>query len=120
MRTIVAGSRTIDDYNLVDQAIKRSGFVITTMITGGAQGVDATAWQWATDHSIENVVLFAQWTMYGNRAGPLRNRQMADIADACIAIWDGQSKGTKDMIAVAKQRKLQLFVHRTDIKPIQL
>jgi len=41
-------------------------------------------------------------------AGPKRNEQMANDADALIAFWDGKSKGTKNMIDAAN--KLGLYV----------
>jgi uncharacterized phage-like protein YoqJ len=40
----------------------------------------------------------ANWRKYGKRAGHRRNQQMADNADALIALWDGESPGTRDMI----------------------
>lgn len=40
---------------------------------------------------------------------------MAVYAEALIAIWDGRSKGTKHMIAMAKKRELPIFIYRTDI-----
>lgn len=125
MRVIVAGSRTITDPQIVEQAITASCFVITEMITGGARGVDELAFAYARDWiNVPNHVFHAQWALHGNAAGPFRNELMAQNADACIAIWDGKSKGTANMIAMAKRYKLQLFVWRTDlctgIKPIDL
>ena len=49
--------------------------------------------------------------MYGKRAGVRRNEEMADMADALIAIWDGSSPGTKHMIEVARRRGLKIYVH---------
>ena len=48
----------------------------------------------------------ADWEKYGRSAGPKRNAQMAEIANALIAFWDGQSRGTKNMIETAKQKGL--------------
>ena len=39
---------------------------------------------------------------------------MAEYGDALIAIWDGESRGTKNMIEEATKRKLQVFVYRAD------
>ena len=38
------------------------------------------------------------WTKFGRRAGMLRNADMAEQAQALVAFWDGESKGTKHMI----------------------
>ena len=52
----------------------------------------------------------AQWDKYGRQAGPMRNRQMAENADALIAYWDGESRGSKNMIEEAKKRGLKVAV----------
>ena len=40
MKTIIAGSRDIVDYKIVEKTIINSGFNITTVISGTARGVD--------------------------------------------------------------------------------
>jgi hypothetical protein len=37
---------------------------------------------------------------------------MAEYADALIAIWDGESRGTKNMIEEATKRNLSVYVKR--------
>jgi hypothetical protein len=37
---------------------------------------------------------------------------MAGMADALIAVWDGKSRGTKNMIETAQSMGLKLHVHR--------
>lgn len=39
----------------------------------------------------------ADWETYGKSAGPIRNRQMAQYADALLLIWDGESRGSANM-----------------------
>lgn len=46
---------------------------------------------------------------YWKRAGAFRNQQMADYADALIAITNGSS-GTADMIERAKKKGLTIFI----------
>lgn len=41
MITIVAGSRSITDYEIVKEAIEKSEFDITCIVSGGAKGVDS-------------------------------------------------------------------------------
>jgi hypothetical protein len=36
MKTIIAGSRTIQDYSLVETAIHQSGFPISEVVSGGS------------------------------------------------------------------------------------
>ena len=45
----------------------------------------------------------------------VRNRAMADTATHLIAFYDGKSRGTKDMIEVAKKKGLEVTV--IDVKP---
>ena len=45
----------------------------------------------------------------------IRNQVMADHADALIAVWDGASKGTADMIDRAKKRGLKVFVYDAEL-----
>lgn len=39
----------------------------------------------------------ADWKAHGKAAGPIRNKQMAEYADALLLIWDGESKGSASM-----------------------
>jgi hypothetical protein len=48
---------------------------------------------------------------YGKSAGPIRNRAMAEYAGALIAIWDGSSRGTLNMIETAKKLELKVFIY---------
>ena len=52
----------------------------------------------------------ADWNKHGRAAGPMRNKQMADYADVLIAVWDGQSKGTKNMIDQMNKLNKPVFI----------
>ena len=50
-------------------------------------------------------------------AGKIRNQAMADAADALVALWDGNSGGTADMIRRARAAGLKVFVYKyEDVK----
>lgn len=126
MKTIIAGSRDIHDFDLVEMAVAQSGFTITEVVSGKAQGVDALGEQWAKKHNIPVKPFPARWEdlhvpncvlRRGPRGQPInilaglnRNTEMADYASALIAIWDGRSTGTADMIQKAKAKGLKVFV----------
>lgn len=110
MRTIIAGGREITDPKEVILAVEKSGFEITTIISGGARGVDSLAIDYAFENDIEYEVFKADWDRYGRSAGPRRNQEMAENADALIAIWDGESRGTANMIDTARKLNLKVFV----------
>jgi hypothetical protein len=110
MKTIIAGSRHFNDYQKTVDIIRQSGFQITQVVSGGARGVDTLGEQWAGE---DNYIRFpANWTKHGKAAGPIRNQQMADYADALIAIYDSRtSRGTKDMIRRAKKAELKIYAY---------
>jgi len=110
MRVIIAGSRTINSYEEVEKAIEDSGFVIDEVVSGGARGVDKLGEVWARDHDIPIKVFPADWAEYGKAAGIIRNGQMSRYADALIAVWDGSSRGTTDMICKAHHEGLRVHV----------
>lgn len=110
MRTIIAGSRSFTDYEEVLGIVADSGFIITQVVSGDAIGVDTVGIQIAEDYGIPFVRFPADWDRYGRkRAGAIRNKQMAENADALIAVWNGFSSGTKNMINIAN--KMGLLVH---------
>lgn len=112
MKVIIAGSRWIIDHDTVARAIEASGFEVSRVISGGARGVDSVAIAWAAVRNIPCTVLAPDWHYSGRGAAILRNIEMAKLADALIAVWDGESTGTGHMIGVAKARRLPTYIHR--------
>lgn len=50
---------------------------------------------------------------HGKQGGPIRNAKMAAYGDELLAIWDGRSPGTRNMIfQMIKQRKKFTVVFR--------
>jgi len=114
MKTIIAGSRDINDFFLVDKAIKESNFLITEVVSGTARGVDNDGEHWGHVNKIPVKRFPAEWTIHGKSDGYKRNVDMAEYADAAIIIWDGKSKGSKHMIDIAKEKKLKVFIKIVD------
>ena len=110
LRTIIAGSRDISDYDKVACIIKESGFNISEVVSGTALGVDTLGEIWAEENNIPVKQFPADWDNKGKAAGFIRNTEMADYADALIAVWDGKSSGTKHMINTAGSRRLKIYV----------
>lgn len=111
MRTIIAGSRLITDYQHVLIAIGNSGINITQVVSGTANGVDQLGEKFAGEHDIEVVRFPANWDKFGKKAGYLRNIEMAEHADALIAVYNGTSRGTQHMTNIAKRRGLHVYVY---------
>ena len=118
MKIIIAGSRTITDYQLVKEIIEKALPIINevdepfSFIFGGARGVDSLGEKYAKEKSIGYGTMIANWDLYGKKAGYLRNVAMANDANALIAVWDGKSKGTKHMIDIAKKKGLKVYIYK--------
>lgn len=98
MKVIIAGSRTIKDMNALLYAIKLCPFDITEVVCGMAYGPDTLGKQWAEERGIPVIECPAKWDIYGRSAGPIRNKEMAKIGDALVALYDGESSGTRNMM----------------------
>jgi hypothetical protein len=109
MRLIIAGGR---DYRLTaaDRDFLDSLDDVEMVIVGGARGTDDDGHMWAVDQNVPVLVLKADWERHGKAAGPIRNRQMADCADAVVLFPGG--KGTESMAAEAEKACLTIFDRR--------
>lgn len=109
MKTIIAGSRAITDYQFIKYNLNNLGFYfdITEVVCGMAKGADLLGKQWAEENNIPVKEFPADWDKYGRRAGYIRNVEMAEYADALVAFWDGKSMGTQHMIDIAKKLDLK-------------
>ncbi len=110
MKVIVAGSRSINDYEFVKKTIQESGFKITEIVSGRAKGVDRLGEVYAKENNIPVKQFIVDWDKYGRSAGIKRNIEMGNYSDALIAIWDCKSKGTKHMIQYADKKCLKVFI----------
>ena len=111
MKTIIAGSREITDFKVIQEAVEKSAFTVTEVVSGRARGVDKLGEHWASLNEIDITPFPADWARYGRGAGFKRNVEMSEYADALIAVWDGKSMGTKHMIDQAKLKLLKVFVY---------
>lgn len=130
MKVIIAGSRGIESFEEVQKAITDSEFEITQVVSGGARGVDKLGERWAVlnikgkqpykrfpanwddlSHP-DSVMKFTRFGKpYNHNAGFIRNEEMAEYADALIAVWNGVSGGTADMIGRATAHGLKIYIH---------
>lgn len=114
-KVIIAGSRGFSNYKLLKDECdkflrdKRKEYNII-IISGGARGADFYGEKYAKDEGFSLEVFPANWNKFGKSAGFRRNEQMAEVADALIAFWDGKSHGTKHMIEIMENKKLLVKV----------
>lgn len=120
MRIIIAGSRTATEEQVRD-AIKYCTWIgfVTCIVSGGAKGADQVGEKWAKENGLNIRLFSADWEQFGKRAGPMRNKQMAENAEGLIAVWDGQSRGTASMVELARNVGLRIFIYKTDINGVK-
>ena len=115
-RVVIAGSRTFCDYEIacrfIDQCLLQQENVI--ILSGGARGADALGERYAYERGLAVERYPALWHTYGKVAGIRRNQEMAAACDLVICFWDGESRGTKSMIAFARKHNKPIFIK--DIK----
>jgi len=111
MKVIIAGSRNIHlNSTQIAEIVNKSTFDITELVCGGAKGIDWAGAIWARRHNIKIKWFRPDWQKYGKAAGPIRNKEMAEYAEGLIAVWNGQSRGTKNMIDEAENLNLKVFI----------
>ena len=106
MKLLIAGSRSITDFDL-------SPYIpadVDEIISGGAPGIDTLAEKYADDHKLSKHILRPRYHLYKRGAPIKRNEEMIALADRVLVIWDGKSRGAGSTIKCAE--KLQ--------KPIQI
>jgi hypothetical protein len=117
-KVIVAGSRGFSDYTLLRAKLdallagKLADGATVTIVSGGARGADTLGERYAEERGLTCLVMPADWDRHGRSAGYKRNEEMANVANALVAFWDGRSPGTKHMIDIARQRGLAVRVVR--------
>lgn len=115
MKVIIAGGRnTHISLCEMDKEICKSNFPVTLVVSGGADGIDELGEVWALQNSIPIVKFTAQWHQYGYAAGPIRNIEMAEYADALIAFPGG--KGTKNIIEQMQKLKKDVYISEIESK----
>lgn len=99
MKLLIAGSRSIKDLDI-------SPYIPTDtelIISGGANGVDTLAEEYADKKRISKLILRPRYDLY-RRAAPLkRNDEMVELCDKVLIFCDGVSKGTKHTIDYANK-----------------
>ena len=106
MKLLIVGSRSITDFDLQGHIPPETDLIIS----GGANGVDTLAEQYADKYRISKVIVRPDYARYGKAAPLKRNEVMVDMCDEVLVIWDGVSKGTKFTIDNAKKKGKRVTV----------
>lgn len=110
----VIGSRSVKDENIVFSVLDRNKNKIALIVSGGCNGPDTFAENWARKNGVPIIVFNANWRPDANTfdkgAGFKRNRTIIENCDAVLAFWDGISEGTKNSIDIANQLNKKLII----------
>lgn len=112
MKLIIAGSRHLRvSFNFIKGLLITQDIPIEKIqeiVQGEAQGIDHCAKMFAMKAGIPHKP-FPYKSELGKAGGPVRNAEMAEYADALLLIWDGVSRGSKNMKFEARKRNIPVF-----------
>lgn len=100
MKLAIIGSRSFNNYDYLVRVLEPYKSKIDLVISGGAKGADSLGELWAKENNIETLIFLADWDKNGKAAGFIRNKDIIENCDCCIAFWDGSSKGTKHSLSL--------------------
>ncbi len=111
IRAVVAGSRKYVDKVRVFQSLdsyfqNNPGNI--AIVSGDATGPDKFGKQYGLERNIPVKLFPAQWNVYGNLAGFVRNNLMAIYGTVLFAYHMNNSSGTADMIKTSKREGLSV------------
>jgi hypothetical protein len=117
-RIIVCGGRDFSDralcFKTLDELLPK--YDCPEIVSGHASGADQFGEEYAKEHGLQFQIFKPDWKKYGKSAGPIRNRQMLmyalETTAVIIAFWDGESKGTKNMISQAQNAGAKVHIIR--------
>lgn len=113
MKLLICGDRNWNNKKRMKDIISNLNPQPSLIIQGGASGADSLAGIIAYELEIKCLIFPARWEVFGKAAGPIRNRQMiAEKPDLVFAFHSNieKSKGTKDMINVARYHKIKVII----------
>jgi len=114
MKIAVVGSRSITGYIDFTAILPDN---IDLIISGGANGVDTLAEEYADRNGIEKLIIKPDYKRYQRRAPLIRDCEMVDLCDAVVAVWDGSSRGTAYTVkyAVKTGKPVKLMLNGEDV-----
>jgi hypothetical protein len=82
-----------------------------TIVSGGATGADSLGRDVAQKHGANYLEFLPDWEKHGKSAGVIRNADLVKISDFVVAFWDGQSRGTRHSLDIARQKGTPYYVY---------
>ena len=112
MRVAIVGSRQYKNVAKISAYIQDLPND-TTIISGGAMGVDTLAETCARGLGLKTEIYKPDYSKYPGRTAPLeRNQMIAERCDFMVAFWNGTSTGTQHAMNCAKKLGKKVVVIR--------
>ena len=113
MRLAIIGSRNCPHVDI--EALLK--YIPDTIVSGGARGADTFTREFAKKHNLMLMEFLPEYDKYPPKQAPLiRNKQIIENCDCVLALWDGQSRGTKFTIdyAIQNSKPVKIYNYTTD------
>lgn len=113
MKILICGDRNwTNEQTIIDHLFP---FVMDrpTIIHGNAKGADTIGGAVAESYGLKVIRKRADWAKHKKSAGPIRNRELLKMKPDLVLAFHNDienSKGTKDMITIAKKAGIEVRV----------
>jgi hypothetical protein len=126
LKVIIAGSRDIFDFKILDLAIDQSGFNIWKIVNNGDRGVNKSSVIWAKQQEIPVVDIVPDWSnlkargaivktnnkgQYNAKAAVDNQSKIVDYIDAAIVIYDEGNQQLEKFIELIQEKNKPLYVY---------
>lgn len=117
MKVAIIGSRNCEGLT-ADHIINYLPQNTTTIVSGGADGVDSLAREVADKLGIFIEEIYPNYKCFGKKAPLVRNSTIVDNSHLVLAFWDGVSSGTRHALldAMKKDKEVQVIYIQDALK----
>jgi len=122
VKVLVCGGRDYHDHARVSDTLDSINHrkTITTVIEGGARGADSLAHHWALLRGRFIHTFWAEWGVYGRKAGNVRNTKMMDRGKPDLVVAFPGGNGTQNMVTIAAIAGVRVIDLRDQDRDIQM
>jgi len=112
----VVGSRNFHNYAVFCDILNNYQF--SKIVSGGATGVDSLAARYAQERNIPILEIKPDYGSHPGRIAPIiRNKEIVNISDCVIVLWDGESPGTRFTLNYAFKSGKPVFLYNISLFP---
>lgn len=95
---------------IIDAALRVHDWHPTEVLTPMGPGTETAGAFWARQRGISPRAFWPQWGVLGEAAGPECNERLIRHGTHLLALWDGKSSNTADLIERARSKNMRCIV----------